>query len=264
MRRTLALVYGVLAYAFFFGTFLYAIGFVGNIGVPKSLDTGTSTSTATALAIDVVLLGIFAVQHSVMARRGFKQQWTRIVSWYVERSTFVVAASAALAFLLWQWRPLSDRIWDIRGTALGSVLSITFWIGWGILLLSTFLVNHFELFGLAQVWAYFRGAEFHPPAFRTPSLYRVVRHPIYLGFVIAFWSAPLMTVGHLLFSIATTGYILVGIYFEEKDLIASFGDKYRDYRSRVPMLVPFLKFGGGQTSGGSADEQKAIGKAAGN
>ncbi|HVH86314.1 MAG TPA: isoprenylcysteine carboxylmethyltransferase family protein [Terriglobales bacterium] len=261
MKRTLALVYGVLAYAFFFGTFLYAIGFLGNVGVPKSIDNGSSTAKTVALGIDLVLLGIFAVQHSVMARKGFKQQWTRIVASYVERSTYVVAASAALALLLWQWRPLPGRIWDVRGTALGSVLNVTFWIGWGILLLSTFLVNHFELFGLAQVWTYFRGAQFHSPEFKTPALYNVVRHPIYLGFVVAFWSAPLMTVGHLLFAIATTGYILVGIYFEEKDLIASFGDKYRDYRNRVPMHVPFLKVGSGQSSRG--DQGKAIGKTAG-
>ncbi|HWC18105.1 MAG TPA: isoprenylcysteine carboxylmethyltransferase family protein [Terriglobales bacterium] len=261
MKRTMALIYGILAYAFFFGTFLYAIGFVGNIGVSKSIDRGSNISPAAALAIDAVLLGIFAVQHSVMARKGFKQQWTRIVSWYVERSTFVVAASAALALLLWQWRPLPGQIWDIRGTALGSILNVTFWVGWGILLVSTFLVNHFELFGLAQVWAYFRGAQFHPPTFKTPSLYRIVRHPIYLGFVIAFWSAPLMTVGHLLFSIATTGYILVGIYFEERDLIANFGERYREYRSRVPMLIPFLKIGSSQGSGGE-DQRKAIGKTA--
>jgi len=242
MKKLLALVYGVLAYFFFFGTFLYAIGFVGNVGVPKSIDTGSSASLGTAVLIDAVLLSLFALQHSIMARRGFKQQWTRVVSWYVERSTFVVAASAVLALLLWQWRPIPGTIWDVRGTALSSVLQVTFWIGWGILLVSTFLINHFELFGLAQVWAYFGGQEFHRPDFKTPSLYKMVRHPIYLGFVIAFWSAPIMTVGHLLFSVATTGYMIVGIYFEERDLLHAYGEAYRNYRQRVPMLIPFLKF----------------------
>jgi methanethiol S-methyltransferase len=240
MKRTLALLYGVLAYFFFFGTFLYAIGFVGNVFVPKSIDTGKQSPLTIAIIIDAVLLSIFALQHSIMARQGFKRQWTRIVSWYVERTTYVVAATAALALLLWQWRPIPATIWDLRGSAFGSVLAVTFWIGWGILLLSTFLINHFELFGLQQVWTYVRGVEFQRPAFKSPSLYRMVRHPIYLGFVIAFWSAPRMTVGHLLFSVATTGYILVGIYFEERDLISHYGDVYRAYRSRVPMLIPFL------------------------
>jgi protein-S-isoprenylcysteine O-methyltransferase Ste14 len=240
MKRTLALLYGVFAYVFFFATFLYAIGFVGNVFVPKSIDTGKQSPLPTAVIIDAALLSIFALQHSIMARQGFKRQWTRIVSWYVERTTYVVAATGALALLLWQWRPIPATVWDLRGTVFGGVLSVTFWIGWGVLLLSTFLINHFELFGLSQVWAYSRGAEFHSPAFKSPSLYRVVRHPIYLGFVIAFWSAPRMTVGHLLFSVATTGYILVGIYFEERDLISHYGDVYRAYRSRVPMLIPFL------------------------
>jgi protein-S-isoprenylcysteine O-methyltransferase Ste14 len=176
-----------------------------------------------------------------MARRGFKRVWTRLVPGYVERSTYVVAASAVLALLLWQWSPIPARVWDARGTALGEALSGTFWIGWGVLLISTFLINHFELFGLQQVWAFVRGGESHRPDFRTPALYRVVRHPIYLGFVIAFWSAPYMSVGHLLFSIATTGYILLGICFEERDLIAAYGQRYRDYRVRVPMLIPLLK-----------------------
>lgn len=251
MKRTLALLYGVLAYLFFFGTFLYAIGFVGNVFVPKSIDTGKQSPLPTAVIIDAALLSIFALQHSIMARQGFKRQWTRIVSWYVERTTYVVAATAALALLLWQWRPIPSTVWDLRGTVFGSVLSVTFWIGWGILLLSTFLINHFELFGLQQVWTYARGVEFRSPAFKSPSLYRMVRHPIYLGFVIAFWSAPRMTVGHLLFSVATTGYILVGIYFEERDLVSHYGDVYREYRGRVPMLIPFL--GGGRKS----EEEKA-------
>jgi protein-S-isoprenylcysteine O-methyltransferase Ste14 len=240
MKKILAVLYGLFAYLFFFGTFLYAIGFVGNVFVPKSIDTGRPSSMPTAVIIDAALLSVFALQHSIMARQGFKRQWTRIISWYVERSTYVVAATAALALLLWQWRPITVPVWDLRASAFGTALGMTFWLGWGILLLSTSLINHFELFGLQQVWGYFRGVEFQRPAFKSPALYRMVRHPIYLGFVIAFWSAPLMTVGHLLFSVATTGYILVGIFFEERDLISYYGQTYRDYRARVPMLVPFL------------------------
>jgi protein-S-isoprenylcysteine O-methyltransferase Ste14 len=252
MKKLLALLYGVLAYLFFFGTFLYAIGFVGNAGVPKSVDTGTQTSLGLAVLIDVALLSLFAVQHTIMARQGFKRLWTKVVSWYVERSTFVVAASACLALLLWQWRPIPGTVWDVHGTALGSVLTATFWIGWGILLVSTFLINHFELFGLAQAWAYFQGKEFHRPDFKTPAFYKMVRHPIYLGFVIAFWSAPVMTRGHLLFSFATTGYIIVGILFEERDLVHAYGEAYRNYRARVPMLIPFLKLGKSDSGKGEA------------
>ena len=167
--------------------------------------------------------------------------WTRIVPHSVERSTYVVAATLALALLLWQWRPMPGIVWDLRGTVGATILSVLFVVGWMLLLASTFLVNHFELFGLAQVWAYARGYELPKPTFRTPGLYRIVRHPLYAGFVIAFWSAPVMTVGHLMFSIATTSYILVGIFFEERDLIMTFGQRYREYRQRVPMLIPFPK-----------------------
>ncbi len=238
MKKVLAFVYGVLAYVLFLGTFLYAIAFVGNLGVPTSVDSGKPASTATAIVIDALLLGLFAVQHSVMARYAFKQRWTRVVSWHLERSTFVLAATLALALLLWQWRPLPAMIWDLRGTAMGSALSVLFWVGWGILLLSTFLIDHFELFGLEQVWLYVKGREFHRPDFKTPLFYQWVRHPLYLGFLIAFWSAPAMTVGHLIFSIATTGYLLVGIYFEERDLVRAYGDAYLEYKRHVPMLIP--------------------------
>lgn len=241
MKRVLALVYGIVVYFLFLGTFLYAIGFVGRMGVPKTIDSGSGSQPVIAALIDALLLSVFALQHSIMARRGFKQHWTRVVSWYVERSTYVLAATLALALVLWQWRPIPNVVWDLRGTAAGSVLAILFWVGWAILFLSTFLINHFELFGLHQVWAYARGTEFHRPPFRAPFFYRWMRHPIYLGFVIAFWSAPVMSVGHLLFSVATTGYILVGIYFEERDLIHAYGDAYLEYRRQVPMLVPIGK-----------------------
>lgn len=238
MKRVLALVYGVLAYVLFLGTFLYAIAFVGNLHVPTTVDSGQPASTLAAIVIDALLLGLFAIQHSVMARYAFKQRWTQVVSWYLERSTFVLAATVALAVLLWQWRPIPRMVWDLRGTAIGSVLGVLFWVGWAILLLSTFLIDHFELFGLEQVWAYVKGREFHRPAFKAPLLYQWVRHPIYLGFLIAFWSTPAMTAGHLLFSIATTGYILVGVYFEERDLVRAYGDAYLDYKRQVPMLIP--------------------------
>jgi methanethiol S-methyltransferase len=241
MKRLLALMYGVTAYFLFFATFLYAIGFVGGIAVPKSIDSGPVASPWRSALIDGLLLSLFAIQHSVMARRGFKQTWTRVVSWYIERSTYVLAATLALALVLWQWRPIPIVVWDLRGSMAGSALAVFFWAGWTILLFSTFLINHFELFGLQQVWSYVRGKEFHRPAFKAPLFYRWIRHPIYLGFVIAFWSAPVMTAGHLLFSVATTGYILLGIYFEEQDLIHAYGNAYLEYRRRVPMLVPIGK-----------------------
>lgn len=255
MKRALVLLYGVFAYLFFLGTFSYAVCFVGGFFVPKTIDRGFESVTATAVIIDLALLGIFAVQHSVMARQGFKRRWTQLVSWYVERSTYVVFASAALALLLWQWRPLPQVIWDVRGSWSDTPLRLLSWIGWGILLLSTFLVNHFELFGLQQVWGHFRGKEFHSPAFKTPGLYRIVRHPLYAGFIIAFWSTPFMTAGHLLFSVACTGYILLGIYFEERDLIKAFGQQYRDYCRRVPMLIPFMKWGADRSANSSTPNQ---------
>jgi len=231
----------VTVYCLFLATFLYAILFVAGVAVPKTIDSGPVLPVWQAALIDALLLSLFAIQHSVMARNGFKQVWTRVVSWHVERSTYVLAATLALAFVMWQWRPIPNVIWDLRGTIAGSVLAILFWIGWAILLLSTTLINHFELFGLQQVWSYARGQQFHRPAFKAPLFYKWVRHPIYLGFVIAFWSAPLMTAGHLLFSVATTGYILLGIYFEERDLVRSFGNAYLEYCRQVPMLIPFGK-----------------------
>ena len=244
MGAFLSLLYGVLVYVLFLGTFAYAIAFIGNVAVPKTIDGGASASLAEALVVNLLLLGLFAVQHSVMARRGFKRWWTRVVPPAVERSTYVLAATLALALLLWQWRPIPQPIvWKVESTAGADLLWVVFWVGWAVLLLSTFLLNHFELFGLRQVFARLAGHEIPEPEFRTPLLYRYVRHPIYLGFVLGFWAAPVMTAGHLLFAAGATGYILVGIWFEERDLVAQFGEQYRRYRAQVGMLLPGRKAG---------------------
>ena len=239
MGAFFSLCYGLIVYPAFLATFLYAIGFAGNIVVPKSIDMGPTDQPILSLVIDLLLLSLFAIQHSVMARRTFKRWWTRIVPPAVERSTYVLAASLALALLCWQWRPISEPvIWRVESAAGVQLLWAVFWLGWAMLLMSTFLINHFELFGLRQVFAHMAGRQLPEPEFRTPLLYRYVRHPIYLGFLLGFWAAPVMTAGHLLFSIATTGYILVGIWFEERDLVAQFGDRYRRYRDQVGMLLP--------------------------
>jgi methanethiol S-methyltransferase len=235
----IAAVYGVICYVIFLGSFLYAIGFVGDVIVPKTIDSGQSGAPATALLIDLLLLGAFAIQHSVMARPGFKAVWTKIVPRPIERSTYVLFSSLLLALICWQWRPFPSVLWDASPSrVLGGLLSALFWLGWLILLLSTFMINHFDLFGLRQVYLRLRGLECPPPHFVQRALYKVVRHPIMLGFLIAFWSTPRMTLGHLIFSVMTTGYILVGIALEERDLTAALGEQYRAYRSRVPMLIP--------------------------
>jgi methanethiol S-methyltransferase len=241
MRKLLAALYSVLVYVLFLAVFLYAIGFVENALVPKSIDSGPSGGIAISLLIDAGLLALFALQHSIMARPGFKRVWTRIVPEETERSTFVLFASLALALVCWQWRPLPLTVWSVDDPIASKVLLAVSWSGWGLLLLSTFLISHFHLFGLSQGLARLLGRTPPEPAFVTPFLYRWLRHPIYAGFILAFWAAPRMTLGHLFFAIATTGYIFVGIWFEERDLIAYFGDRYRQYRATVGMLFPKIR-----------------------
>jgi protein-S-isoprenylcysteine O-methyltransferase Ste14 len=239
MKGFLILLYGVVAYAIGLGSIVYAIGFIANLAVPKSIDVGgASLPWQQALVINLALLTVFAVQHSVMARQGFKRWWTRIIPASAERSTFVLLSGVALIALFWYWAPMPMALWSVEEPALRAAIMTIFFAGWGVLVLSTFLINHFNLFGLQQVFAAWRGRQAADPAFRTPFLYKLVRHPIYLGLLMAFWAAPDMTVGRLVFTIATTGYILIGIALEERDLIAFHGDTYRDYRRRVRMLLP--------------------------
>jgi len=240
MKRVLVLAYGLVAYALFLGTFLYAIGFIGNVLVPKSLDSAPATALGTALLVDLLLLGLFAVQHSVMARPAFKRLLTQAVPQPAERSTYVLASSLALILLFWQWQPLGGVIWDIESPAGRAAMHAAFAFGWLLVLATTFLINHFDLFGLRQVWTHFRGRPYEPLQFVMPGPYRLVRHPLYVGWLFTFWATPTMTATHLLFALMTTGYILVAIQLEEHDLIAAHPE-YAEYRRHVPMLIPGSK-----------------------
>ena len=237
MNGILTLAYGGLSYVIFFLTFLYAIGFLGNVGVPKSLDSGAVDPWLKALTIDLGLLSLFALQHSVMARQGFKRLLTRVIPAAIERSTFVLASSLALLLLFWQWRPLGGVVWEVHHEAGRPLLLGGFAFGWMLVLVTTFVINHFDLFGLRQTWMAFRGQPQTGLRFVTPVLYRIVRHPLYVGWLFAFWSTPTMTVTHLLFAVVTTAYILVAIQLEERDLMRAHPE-YADYRRQVPMLVP--------------------------
>ena len=241
LKRVLFFVYGLAAYLVFLGTFLYAVAFVGGFVVPRRLDGDLQTSLPRALAIDCVLLTIFAVQHSVMARRWFKERWTQIVPWTIERSTYVLCASLALILLFSQWRPIGITIWSVEEPIVRAVLWTLFAAGWATVLIVTFLINHFDLFGLRQVWLPLIGRPYTPVSFRTPLPYRFVRHPLYLGFLFAFWMTPTMTLAHLVFAIATTAYIVLAIQFEERDLVAEHGASYEKYRRSVPMLLPVTR-----------------------
>lgn len=255
LKRLAIFIYGVLCYLLFFGTFLYAIGFIGNFIVPKSIDSGRIGSLGEALLIDAGLLALFAVQHSLMARPWFKRGWTRLIPQPAERSTYVLLSSLALLLLFWQWRPIGGDVWNIEQPAIRFVLHALCAGGWLLVLSSTFLINHFDLFGLRQVFLFLIGREYTQLKFRTPMFYRHVRHPLYLGWLFAFWSTPTMTVAHLVFAIATTAYILLAIKFEEKDLLDAYGDTYKRYQQSVPMIVP-VRVGRG-VAGVSVTSRKA-------
>ena len=238
MRRIVAFLYGVTSYLLFFGTFLYAIGFVGNFLVPTSLDAAPTVSVRHALLINLGLLGLFAVQHSLMARPAFKQWWTQFVPQPVERSTYVLFSSLALLLLFWQWQPIGGTVWQVESTMGQGILYALFAFGWMLVLVSTFLINHFDLFGLRQVYLYLRGREYTHLTFATPGPYTMVRHPLYVGWFFAFWATPTMTAAHLVFALMTTAYILIAIQLEERDLLTVHGEPYAEYRRNVPMLIP--------------------------
>ena len=257
LKRVLFFAYGTLCYLIFLGTFLYAICFIGNFGVARTLDGPANAPLGISFAIDAGLLALFAVQHSIMARKWFKDWWTRIVPTPVERSTYVLFSSVALIVLFTQWRPLGGVIWSIEDSAARLALRGLFAFGWGLVLISTFLINHFDLFGMRQVWRYLLGQPYNTLRFATPGPYRLVRHPLYLGWLFAFWMTPVMTLAHLLFSVATTAYILLAIQFEERDLVRDHGESYEAYRRSVPMLVPFV---GKRGSNPESESQERIGR----
>ena len=239
MSRAAALIFAILAYAIFFATFLYLIAFVGDLELaPRTVDVGPDSPLAAAIAVDVALIALFGLQHSVMARQGFKRWWTRVVPWAVERSVYVLMASLALIILMTLWRPIDTIVWNVGDPLVSDLIWVVFWLGWGMVLLSTFLLNHFELFGLQQAWFHVRGRPWEKPVFRQPLFYRWIRHPLYLGFFMAFWAAPEMTAGHLLLAGGMSVFMLIAIQYEEKDLVALFGRDYEDYRQRAGMLLP--------------------------
>lgn len=238
MSRILILAYGIFSYATFLGVFLYAIGFLGNIFVPNSIDAEPTSSVWTALAINVGLLGLFAVQHSVMARPAFKKMWTKIVPEPAERATYVLFSNLAMIALFALWQPMGGMVWEVSGEPWNAIIMATYFVGWGILFYATCLINHFDLFGLRQVWLHFQRKPYTRLEFREPGLYSYVRHPIYVGWLMIFWATPVMTMAHLLFCLMTTAYILIAIRLEERDLVDAIGDDYRSYRKRVPMLMP--------------------------
>ena len=259
LQRTTVLIYGVVSYAIFFATFCYAAGFVGDFLVPKTLDSTPTASFGVALAINACLLGLFAVQHSVMARPAFKRVLTRFVPEAAERSTYVLFSSVALILLFWQWQPMGGIVWQVENTVGKVLLHAGFGFGWLLVLVTTFLINHFDLFGLRQVWKFFRGTPYRPLTFVTPGPYKLVRHPLYVGWLCAFWFTPTMTVAHLVFAIATSVYILVAIQLEERDLVYAHGRDYVEYRKRTPMLVPSLS---GAANGNDARADSKLRKAA--
>jgi protein-S-isoprenylcysteine O-methyltransferase Ste14 len=258
MKRMIAFAYGVACYGIFFATLLYAIGFIGNFGLPKSIDSGPEGSLAAALAIDAALLALFALQHSIMARPWFKRVWTRVVPDPVERSTYVLFSSLALLLMFWQWRPIGLVIWHVESEVLRMAVLGLYAAGLLIVLLSTFLINHFDLFGLRQVYLYLRGRTYTHLEFRTPLFYRYVRHPLYVGWLLTFWSAPTMTAAHLFFAVMTTAYILLAIRFEEADLVTQHGETYRRYRESVPMLVPSLSASAARGNDAAVGEAAAL------
>jgi len=243
LARFLILLYAIVAYAAFFVSSLYAVGFIGNYWVPKSIDLGSPADPGEAVVVDLLLLGAFAIQHSVMARPAFKQWWTKIIPVVGERSTYVLLSSLILLLMFWQWRPIPIQVWHVEGIG-DHLLTGIYWLGWLIAIGSTFMIDHFDLFGLRQVFSALRGSVISDPSFRTPLLYKLVRHPLMLGFLLAFWATPEMTAGHLLFAAATTAYILIALRLEERDLIARFGATYQQYCRSVPMLLPRFFSGG--------------------
>lgn len=243
MKRLSAVVYAVTAYLLFFATFVYMILFLGNFSeiIPKTVNSGSGVEGLPALLVNLALIALFGLQHSLMARKSFKQWWTNYVSRPIERSTYVLFSTLAIILLLWLWQPIPETIWEVDASWLSLILSWGFWLGWLVLFLSTYMIDHFSLFGLRQAWSYWKGEEIQAPEFMEPGFYKYVRHPLMLGFLIAFWSVPSMTAGHLLFSAGMTAYIVIGVYFEEKSMVRRFGEKYEDYRERVPKFFPGMK-----------------------